>query len=208
LFDDTIENNIAYGLGGDPQNPVKLDMAKIEAAARAANAHEFIMQLDGGQGYQTRIGPGGGRLSGGQRQRMAIARAIYRDPKILILDEATSALDAQSQAIVQEALNRLMQGRTTFVIAHRISTISGVDCIYVIDRGRICESGSHDELLAQGGLYHAMVTKVGLVRKRDGEPDDVVEPGEENGDGLHADGEEAVAADDSMTGLDHLPAPF
>ena len=157
LFDDTVENNIAYGLGApDPE--------RILAAARAANAHEFILQLDGGLGYKTMLGPCGGRLSGGQRQRLAIARAIYRNPKILILDEATSALDAHSQAIVQEALNRLMAGRTTFVIAHRISTIRDVDCIYVIDHGRIAESGTHDELLAQGGLYHAMVTKVGLFK--------------------------------------------
>lgn len=157
LFDDTIESNIAYGMGTpDPE--------RVQAAAKAANAHEFIMNLDGGLGYQTRIGTAGGKLSGGQRQRLAIARAIYRNPKILILDEATSALDAQSQAIVQEALNRLMAGRTTFVIAHRISTIRDMDCIYVIDAGRIVEQGSHDRLMEiDGGLYRAMVTKVGLV---------------------------------------------
>lgn len=157
LFDDTIESNIAYGTG-EP------DAERVRAAAKAANAHEFIMNLDGGLGYKTRIGTAGGKLSGGQRQRLAIARAIYRNPKILILDEATSALDAQSQAIVQEALNRLMAGRTTFVIAHRISTIRDMDRIYVIDAGRIVEQGSHDALMEiEGGLYRAMVTKVGLV---------------------------------------------
>lgn len=157
LFDDTIENNIAYGMG-------RSDPERVQAAARAANAHEFIMALDGGLGYQTVIGTAGGKLSGGQRQRLAIARAIYRNPKILILDEATSALDAQSQAVVQEALSRLMTGRTTFVIAHRISTIRDMDCIYVIDKGRIVEQGNHDALMEhETGLYRAMVTKVGLV---------------------------------------------
>jgi ABC-type multidrug transport system fused ATPase/permease subunit len=157
LFDDTVENNIAYGMG-------RPDSERVQAAAHAANAHEFIMGLDGGLGYQTRIGTAGGRMSGGQRQRLAIARAIYRNPRILILDEATSALDAQSQAVVQEALGRLMTGRTTFVIAHRTSTIRDMDRIYVIDGGRIVEQGSHDQLLEiEGGLYRAMVTKVGLV---------------------------------------------
>ncbi len=146
LFDDTIAANIAYG---DP----KPDQEKMISCARASNAHDFIMALDGGLEYQTKIGPGGMRLSGGQRQRIAIARALYRDPKILILDEATSALDAQSQALVQEALGRLMIGRTTFIVAHRISTIRNVDCIYVMENGEIVESGSHDELLLREGLY-------------------------------------------------------
>jgi subfamily B ATP-binding cassette protein MsbA len=168
LFDDTVENNIAYGTG-------KPDPERVQAAARAANAHDFILSLDGGQAYQTRIGTAGGCLSGGQRQRLAIARAIYRNPRILILDEATSALDAQSQAVVQEALSRLMTGRTTFVIAHRISTIRDVDCIYVIDQGQITERGSHDELMAmEGGLYQAMVTKVGLVKDEEALDDDAL----------------------------------
>jgi ABC-type multidrug transport system fused ATPase/permease subunit len=154
LFDDTIAANIAYG-EDDP------DLKRIEESSRAANAHEFIMTLDGGLGYMTRIGPGGMRLSGGQRQRIAIARALYRDPKILILDEATSALDAQSQALVQEALSRLMVGRTTFIVAHRISTIRNVDCIYVLSQGRVVESGSHDDLVNQGGLYARLARQGG-----------------------------------------------
>ena len=152
LFDDTVAANIAYGTDA-------VDMERIEAAARAANAHEFIAGLEGGKGYATPVGPGGSRLSGGQRQRLAIARAIYRDPEILILDEATSALDTQSQALVQEALGRLMAGRTTFVVAHRISTIRDVDCIYVLSGGRVVESGSHGDLLARGGLYAGLVSQ-------------------------------------------------
>lgn len=150
LFDDTVANNIAYG------SPA-VDMKRIEECARAANAHDFIMELDGGKGYSTIVGPTGARLSGGQRQRLAIARALYRNPQILILDEATSALDSHSQALVQEALGRLMIGRTTFVIAHRISTIRDVDCIYVIKDGRIIEAGTHDELLASRGYYSSLV---------------------------------------------------
>lgn len=156
LFDDTVENNITYGSD-------VVDPERVQAAAQVANAHEFIMELDGGLGYKTMLGTSGGKLSGGQRQRIAIARAVYRNPDILILDEATSALDAQSQAIVQEALNRLMVGRTSFVVAHRISTIRGVDCIYVLDDGHVVEHGSHQELMKANGLYRAMVTEIGLV---------------------------------------------
>ena len=144
LFNDTLAANIAYG---DPAP----DMARIEAAARAAYAHDFIMGQP--QGYQTEVGENGLRLSGGQRQRLAIARALYKDAPILILDEATSALDTESERQVQAALEKLMQGRTTVVIAHRLSTIENADRIVVMSAGAIAESGSHEELLAKGGIY-------------------------------------------------------
>ncbi len=144
LFNDTLAANIAYG---DPAP----SQERIEAAARAAHAHEFIMRQP--QGYQSQVGENGTRLSGGQRQRLAIARAIYKDAPILILDEATSALDTESERLVQQALERLMQGRTTVVIAHRLSTIENADRIVVLDGGKIREVGSHAQLLAQNGLY-------------------------------------------------------
>jgi subfamily B ATP-binding cassette protein MsbA len=144
LFHDTIRANVAFA---DPAP----DPRRVEAAARAANAHEFIAACP--QGYDTLVGDRGVRLSGGERQRLAIARAIYRDPQILILDEATSSLDAGSEAKVQEAIERLMRGRTAVVIAHRLSTIRGADRIVVLDGGRIVESGTHDELRGKGGLY-------------------------------------------------------
>ncbi|HEX8232489.1 MAG TPA: ABC transporter ATP-binding protein [Caulobacteraceae bacterium] len=144
LFDDTVRANIAYARPGASQ-------AEIENAARAAAAHEFITELP--QGYDTRVGEAGGRLSGGQRQRVAIARAFLKDAPILLLDEATSALDTESEARVQEALERLMAGRTTLLIAHRLSTVRKADLIHVIDRGRLVESGTHEALLAAGGLY-------------------------------------------------------
>jgi len=148
LFDDTVAANIAYGGRRDASR------GQIEAAARAANALEFIESLP--QGFDTLIGENGSRLSGGQRQRVAIARAILKDAPILILDEATSALDSESERAVQDALETLMRGRTTLVIAHRLSTVEHADRIVVLAQGRIAETGSHDELLAAGGLYASL----------------------------------------------------
>jgi subfamily B ATP-binding cassette protein MsbA len=144
LFNDTIHANIAYGDG-------RRSMEEIVAAARAAHAHDFIMEFP--QGYDTAVGDLGVRLSGGQRQRIAIARAILKNAPILILDEATSALDTESEGLVQEALERLMENRTTLVVAHRLSTVRRADRIVVLVRGEIVESGSHEELLARGAEY-------------------------------------------------------
>ncbi|MGI9091795.1 MAG: ABC transporter ATP-binding protein [Gemmatimonadaceae bacterium] len=145
LFHDTVRNNIAYGSGG------KYTDAEIEAAARAANAHAFIAALP--DRYNTLLGERGTRLSGGQRQRIAIARALLSDPPILILDEATSALDTESERLVQAAVDRLLQGRTVFVIAHRLSTVQHATQILVLDQGEIVERGTHQELLARRGVY-------------------------------------------------------
>ncbi|MEP7086478.1 MAG: ATP-binding cassette domain-containing protein, partial [Gemmatimonadota bacterium] len=150
LFNDSVRANIAYGRGS------KYSDAQIEAAARAANAHGFITELP--QGYATTLGERGARLSGGQRQRIAIARALLVDPPILILDEATSALDTESERLVQEAIDRLLAGRTVIVIAHRLSTIVNATEILVMDRGRIIERGTHEALLELRGAYYRLHT--------------------------------------------------
>ncbi len=147
LFNDSILNNIAYGRPSATRE-------MVEDAARAARAHDFI--LDAPEGYDTIIGERGLQLSGGQRQRLAIARALLKDPEILIFDEATSALDTESEMLVQEAIDRLMSGRTALVIAHRLSTIHGADRIAVIDDGRLVQEGRHDELMTAGGLYRQL----------------------------------------------------
>jgi len=147
LFNDTIFNNIAFGKQDATQ-------AEVEAAARIAGAHEFILEKE--DGYQTGIGDRGVKLSGGQRQRISIARAILKNPPVLILDEATASLDTESERSVQEALEKLMQNRTTIAIAHRLSTIKNADEIIVLDAGRIVERGRHDELIAKGGYYRKL----------------------------------------------------
>jgi ATP-binding cassette subfamily B protein len=144
LFNDTIRVNLLYARASAQQ-------AQVEAAARAANIHDFVMGLP--DGYETFVGERGYRLSGGEKQRLALARVILKDPRILVLDEATSSLDSQSEALIQEALKRVMSGRTSIVIAHRLSTILSADLILVMDHGRIVERGNHDQLLTQAGLY-------------------------------------------------------
>ena len=150
LFSGTVRDNIRYG------RPLATN-ADIERAARVANAHDFITQLP--EGYATLVGQNGASLSGGQKQRIAIARALVKDPSVLLLDEATSALDAESEYLVQQALDRLMEGRTTIVVAHRLSTIQAADVINVFEDGHIVESGAHDELVSLGGAYAELVKK-------------------------------------------------
>ncbi|MCL4146026.1 UNVERIFIED_CONTAM: hypothetical protein GTU68_033089 [Idotea baltica] len=143
LFNDSIRSNITMG---HPATD-----AEVEQAARIAHAHDFIMELP--NGYETTVGDAGGKLSGGQRQRISIARAVLKNPPILILDEATSALDTESERLVQDALEQLMKDRTSIVIAHRLSTIRNADQILVIQGGKVAEQGNHQELLAAGGQY-------------------------------------------------------
>ena len=147
LFGSSVRENIRYG---------RLDASddEVEEAAQAANAHRFITQFP--EGYDSLVGEKGVKLSGGQRQRVSIARAILKDPRILLLDEATSSLDSESEALIQEALDRLMQDRTTFIVAHRLSTVQHATQILVLEGGRIVQSGSHDVLLAQQGLYRRL----------------------------------------------------
>lgn len=147
LFNDTIRGNIAYGKPGASEE-------EIEEAARQAHAHDFIVRLP--DGYDTVIGDRGMKLSGGERQRIAIARALLKNPPILILDEATSQLDSESEKLVQAALDRLMQGRTVFMVAHRLSTVRNAHKIIVLDKGKIAEQGSHSELLNANGLYRRL----------------------------------------------------
>jgi ABC transporter fused permease/ATP-binding protein len=150
LFSSTIGDNIRYG-------KIEATDAEVEAAARAANAHEFVSRFP--QGYATRVGERGVQLSGGQKQRVAIARAVLKNPKILVLDEATSALDAESEHLVQEALDRLLEGRTTLVIAHRLSTVKNADRVLVLDGGRIVQQGTHAALVLEAGLYRKLVER-------------------------------------------------
>jgi ATP-binding cassette subfamily B protein len=150
LFDDTIARNIAFG---EPEP----DLERVRAAARLAAAHGFVERLP--LGYETRVGESGLKLSGGQQQRVAIARAVYHRPPVLLFDEATSSLDTESERAVKENVDELLEGRTSFVIAHRLSTIRDADLIVVLERGRLVEQGSHDELMERRGLYYYLVSQ-------------------------------------------------
>jgi subfamily B ATP-binding cassette protein MsbA len=148
LFNDTIYNNIVFGREG-------FSKTDVENAAKIANAHEFILKTD--EGYETNIGDRGIKLSGGQKQRICIARAVLGNPPIMLLDEATSALDTESEKLVQEALDHLMENRTTLVIAHRLTTIQNADVIVVLENGEIVEQGNHESLMIKGGLYQKLI---------------------------------------------------
>jgi subfamily B ATP-binding cassette protein MsbA len=148
LFNDTIENNLRVG-------KPEASLEEIKSACKAANAHDFILQTE--NGYQSMVGERGGKLSGGQKQRLSIARALLKDPEILILDEATSALDSESEKAVQGALEKLMENRTSIVIAHRLSTITHANTIIVMDKGEISETGTHQELLKTDGIYAKLI---------------------------------------------------
>jgi ABC-type multidrug transport system fused ATPase/permease subunit len=154
LFNDTVANNISFGMP-------EATREAIIRAANIANAHQFVEQLE--FGYDTNIGERGNKLSGGQKQRLSIARAVLKNPNILILDEATSALDTESEVLVQEALENLMQNRTSLVIAHRLSTIKNADNILVLSKGRIVETGKHDELMQKEGVYYKLCTMQGIM---------------------------------------------
>jgi ATP-binding cassette subfamily B protein len=150
LFSSSVVDNIRYGRMG-------ATLEEVQAAARAANAHDFITRFP--EGYDTLVGERGVQLSGGQKQRVAIARAVLKDPRILVLDEATSALDAESEHLVKDALERLMKGRTTLIIAHRLSTVVGADRVLVLEGGKVVQSGSHAALMTQDGLYRRLVER-------------------------------------------------
>jgi ATP-binding cassette subfamily B (MDR/TAP) protein 8 len=156
LFAGTIGENIAYG---KPRGRATFE--EIRSAAVAANAHEFIERLP--KGYDTVVGERGHLLSGGQRQRVAIARALLKDSPVLILDEATSALDRVSERLVQQAIRRLVRGRTVLVIAHRLSTVQEANAVVVMEQGRVVESGAHEELMAKGGKYSELMSSQGLI---------------------------------------------
>ena len=156
LFNKTIAENIQYG-----DNTRDISMEEVVGAAKKANIHNFVSALP--QGYDTSVGGKGTQLSGGQKQRVAIARALVRNPSIILLDEATSALDTESEKIVQEALETAQEGRTSITIAHRLSTIVDSDKIFVLDKGRVVESGGHSELLAKKGIYFSLWNKSAAV---------------------------------------------
>ncbi|MGH2761714.1 MAG: ATP-binding cassette domain-containing protein [Thermoleophilaceae bacterium] len=150
MFDDTIARNIAFGAN-------EVDPERVEWAARVASAHDFIVRLP--LGYETKIGESGLALSGGQRQRIAIARSLYHQPPVLIFDEATSALDSESERAVQANMAELFEGRTSFVIAHRLSTVRDADLIVVLERGRLVEKGTHENLMKRQGIYFYLVSQ-------------------------------------------------